>query len=535
MKKTGIIGLLATVITVAMLLTSCMGGGSVSSVGKYLNEDYDPSASVYASATQISELDGYLKVASNEEFVVFASIDPTALSYKVFSFRTGTIITKIAETGTVCTFNLVDGTSAFVVTKVQSDLTTAEVLKTTHVLYDGTGAAVATIEEDVAPDAPELFGDLVIYDHVAYSVSNDGALTKELDVPEYLALGACDTWNDDYFYSMSVDSIRVYDRSFNGTTVWTAPSYAEETEFYVLNNGDVLIQYSYEMDHDSSDYDYYMDDNNDGITEKMDLVTLVLSAKDGSVKDVNMEYIVRHILVSNKLYDENDDNNIFNDKFDNIAMVYPIVDEKIDISMANADYMLMSNKGKIGKSLKMVDNQIASIPEKIGDDLYRVSTLYGEALINGNGKILQQMNNSLSIVGGYFIGNRAIYDLELNEVYDLKENKATVIKTLDNTVFVRAEEDTKYTIIALCGGEQKTVYTYDSAAENNLTFEFVEEADCYVIHNTQSGDYQYYNAEGTLLVTTTTKLTALDSSAEYKSMIFWNLDSAAPTYYIVKS
>ncbi len=529
MKKTKLCLMLVTVLMLAMLLTSC--GGTVSSVEKFLNADYDISSDVLDDFSAATELTGYALVQFNDEFAIFSKGSEEAITYKIASMRTGTVVQTIAEAKTVCTFTLSNSAPIAFVTKVK---TVESKIETTYLLYDATGALVASSE--ICNVAPTMFADLVVYNYVAYSVDEDtGALTEKMSIPEYVVLADCNYWNDDYYYVETARRLTVYDQSLNVVSTWIAPSYASGILTFLLNDGNVLIQYTYELNSAEKKFDFY-ENTVEGNTEKFDLVSLLFDAKKGETKELELDYYVSMVMTNQDLYDAEDDNNRFTDSFDNIAVILPIVDQKLDYSSANADLVFMNNKAKAGKSLQMVDNQGTNIPEKIGADLYKLQTLSCIVIMNGKGDVIKALNTDATLdqVGTYFVGERALYDLKLEEVCNFEKDKAKVIHTMDNTVFVQFETDDGYRIDTYTDGESKNIYTHKNGTPDEFIFNVVTGADLYVLVKVVNNEHCYYNAEGKLIATVSYELIVAASSAEHGTVLCTSVgDAGVFSYYFI--
>ncbi|MBQ8331223.1 MAG: hypothetical protein IJX94_01820 [Clostridia bacterium] len=529
MKFSKLLCLLSALLLTAMLLTSCGGAlSTVSSVGKYLNEDYDPSADVFSQMQTVTELQGYALIQSNDEFAIFSTVTEQNISYKIFSMRSAKVVATIAENNMVCTFATPKDVPALLVTKTVTSADQTKV-ETTYHLYDTTGVQVATSKSCDTP--PAVFADKVIYNYTAYTVADNGALVDGVKVPEYVRLTSCDQWNDKYYYVLTNSGLIVYSRSFETVCTWNAPSYATNFMVSPMNDGNVLVQYTYLMDGDATKYDYY-ETNYVGFTEKVDLVSLILSAEDGDVKEVDLDYIVMDLTPNYDLYDGNEENNAYRDDFENIAVIAYIKDKKLDTAASAQDIVLMNNKGKAQKSLKMIDDQGTNLPSKIGDDVYLVQTLYGSALMNGKGKLLESFYNSnvLRPVGDYLVGARTIYNLQMEVVYDLSENDATVTSIMGNTVYVKKNTNTGYEIIAFLDGENKTIYTHTETTKTTLTF---LDGEYYEIYDPDTNTYRYYNADGKLLATIDYAPVRLCASDEHGTVLFWNNDGTAASYCVL--
>ena len=557
MKKSKLFLLLAALLVSAMLLTSC--GGTVA-MDTILNAEYDPAEDVYATAGAIAELEGYSPLTvdvdvdvdleegievepeyvANDEFVVFvkvvAALDdaPATISYKILSLRIGDVVATFAESKTDYDFTLYDAIPMFQVEKTvaiektvvtEAGETTTTTYKTDYAMYDGTGSKVDSSKNELA--APELFADLyenlVVYDCVGYSAEDNGALTKVVDIPEYIALEDC-VAGADYYYVDNYDSVTVYDKEFAYVSTYSAPNYADECNFYFLNDGNVLVQYSYQVDEDVKKFDYI---DGEGYPRKMELVSLLFDVAKDETKELDLDYVVLDVTPWYVLVDENETDTadamyLAGEKLENTAIIAPIQNQHVDASFDNLQFVLMSNKIKTGDSLKMLENQAPYLPEKIGadgegTDLYWAWLYKGAAIVDIEGNVIQMINDTeaLNQVGQYFVTESAIYDLTLTKVYDFNENDAVLYGTMDNTIFVKEQNDNGYEIVTFCDGAKDTVFTYKKDAELHDGFAIVEGSDCYYIHKAASGDYVYYNAEGTKLVTTQVKLAALASNYEF--------------------
>ncbi len=529
MKKGKLLALLSVLMIAAMLLSSCGAAKKISKVSsfeKVLNTEYDSSADVYETAKALTELNDYIVVDSSDEFILLSSATSEGKPiYKVFAFRTASVVLTVADTEeAVHVVSVDDDTPIFVVSK------TAE-QKTTHTAYDAKGSELVTTK--YLPEEPAMFADLVLYANVLYDVADDGKLTKSADLPEHLELDAPYTWNDNYLYFFTAnDAVLVFDRDLHFVSSWYAPSAADEVTGSVLEDGNVLVQYSIVLDSYAEEYDYYESDDEGNIV-KYDLVTMLLNAKNGKTKDLDVNYVISSAISVTEWNRYADVEDYFADGVENIAWIYPIVDQKIDETAAAMDVVLLDNNGKTVKSIKLADAQAAMLPEIVAEDVYLVSTLYGQVLTDAKGEILQTINNgSMYIVDGYVVGQRAIYDLGMNKVYDLLENDATVATVIDDTIFIMKGEDTAlaYEVITLRDGEQKTICNF-SAEGHSTVFFTIDNADCYALLNTSTGEYTYYNAAGKELVKSKSLLTAVSGSEEHGVVVLTGVETTGLLFY----
>jgi hypothetical protein len=328
--------------------------------------------------------------------------------------------------------------------------------------------------------------------------------------------------------------VKIFDRSFNFVSSWHAPASAEDLDGFVLDSGDVIVQYSIELDNHAEKYDYYV--ANEGEVAKYDLVTEVITAKNGKAKELKkFEYRLDLVISAYECKEFSEENNVdINEKVKNIAWIAPIVDQRIDDSTAALDVVLMDNKGNVGKSIKLVDDQAASMPVLVRKGVYSVNTLYGTVLADAKGRVLRTIyNDEMEIVGGYLVGgSTAIYDLGMNKVYDLRENQATVLCVIGDSVIIQkgASIEESYDVIMLRGGEETKLCSF-SAINDSTAFIAIEGADCYALYNTSSGEYVYYNAAGKELLRSYALLECIGTSSESGAALLCGLEDEKPVYF----
>lgn len=534
MRKIKFAGLLAMAMVITLLLSSC---GGTANVKKVLNPDYDISAEYYTKAENVAELNDYAVIDKTNDFIVFATGEGATLTQKVFSLRKGAVVQTLSTTdvNTAYSVQLLMNMPMYCVGKTV--FTEGEDDKVTYTYYDATGAELLSIDAEDLNTSPRIVSGEILLDHALYTVdAKTGAMTKRVDIPEYIQIPNYGFERvNEYYYVTDDERLLIYNEKFEPIVVWEAPIYAnsydndDRINMHVLNNGNVLVQYFYPVEDDAKKYDFIA--CVDEVIKKFELVSTLITPK-GEEKELKLDYLVHSVIHNGELYDEDleKEENRFTNKFENIATIQHIKNKKIDINDDNLEFVLMNNNGKVQKSLNIVEDQDSPYAEKIGDDLYTLETGYGFVIVNGNGKVLNTVtSSSLRPVGGYFVGDRAIYDLELNEVYNLREKDATVLGTVGDTVFIKQGEDTAYSIIALREGTETTICTYHVASADNVSFELVPTLNGYVITNAAKTEYKYYSADGTLLITTSVKLEYVGGSAD--TIMMWNGDSQASAYY----
>jgi hypothetical protein len=222
-------------------------------------------------------------------------------------------------------------------------------------------------------------------------------------------------------------------------------------------------------------------------------------------------------------------------KFKNLATLTPIVEKHLDDSPAATDLVKLSNTGKIERSVKFVDYQSAVLPTRIDEDLFTVQLLTGQtAIIKKGGKIVHKLDKYYRIVDKYIVGDQAIYDFDLNKVYDIRANKGTVIGIVDGTVYINVKTNVGYDVVAFRKGESKSLYSFNAENPSGNVFELMEYAHCYMLYNSGTGEFAYYNSENEHIANSNVMLSLRHASESYSSYLMWN-DGTEITYSIFKN
>ena len=534
MKKIRLTVLIAGMLAAMTLFSACSSEiPKATSFSEVIDREYTAEEALVESAAEIKELSGYQFLESKGEFMTFAKGQGDAgVSLAVFSTRNKKVVYAAeSNSSEAVEITLHSGVPAFTVIKTQ--LTCAdENCERTSVceLYDAMGNSVSKIQG--ATFAPIAFADTVLFNSTAYSIDEkNGALSKRADIPENLYVEDCSDWNDEYFYTYG-SSINVYDRDFKHVYSWTLPSWGEYISKNMLNNGNVLVQYTKPLDNNSNEYDIYEMDSNTGEIKKFDIFTLVLDPKEKTEKSIDLNYVVNQVTTGDELIRASENNGMYRDDVDNIAYVYPIKEHLVDSSDASADIMLMGNDGKIQKSLKIIEDQKAMLPTCIGDNVYLVSTIYGLALIDIDGEILELINNTtLSTVGENLVSAGVIYTHDMEEVYSLYENEASIITYLGGTIFIKQGSESEYDVIAIRGKGQREILKYNGTDAVDVYFDELNESGCYAICNVTDGEYLYYNAAHKLLLNSKLRLDKVAADFGQGVTIYTTSSAEGATYY----
>ena len=526
MKKIRLISVIALALVAIMALSSC---GAESIMTKIINPDYDLSDDLYTTETDVSDLEGFSFVSGNGNFAIFSQMNAKGfMTQKVYSLSEGSVVaTRTNSEKITHTITLRDDAPMFCVASLTLPTLADLEADVEYKVYDTKGTLLMTADnaEDVVVN--QLSNGDFVFDGVVYSIDDNGSMVKEFDIPEYVSATKFTKFTENNYYSVDDNVAAVYDKDFKLLAVWEAPSYAEQVLVNVLNDGNLFIQYWYALEENAEEYDIFMED------VKYDLVSVLFNVEKNKAKELkDIDYIVDHLYTYEDLYDDEKEinENKFIGEFDNLASIVYI--ENYRVNTQSAAVVLMNNKLDIRGTFQCFPEQdLASVPTKIADNRYMVSTKSGErAIIDFEGNLIGMIDaGSLDVCGNYLVGDKAIYDTDLNVVYDLKANEAEVISTIGDTVFVKAggfDED-EYEMITLRNGAQNTIYTYDK--DSKKQFKLIDGVG-YCIYITD-GTYKFYNASGAEILSTKYDLTLVAMSDYNDSAIFTGVDKNVIVYH----
>lgn len=537
MKKTKWVILAASLLTMAILLTSCSSVKPIKTFDQVLEIDYDFEQTIYGSTGPISELDAYSLYHSNNNIAVFSRGSDTNTEYKVYNIDSQKVILDLSRTNVSYSIDL---------SYVKQNVLLVSAVYYSGTLYDRSESGREYFAYDTAGNllesrnssfssAPYTFGDLIIFNGNAFELNDKtGALESVDDIPDYaLPASSQSMYNDDYYYFESANTISIYDRTLFPLYSYSVPSYAENAYFYMLNDGKVLTQFSYKVEENAISYDYYS--NLYGETVKYKLITYLIDPEKKTEKKIDFDYVISDVNSRYSLNKSDEDNPLYAESFENIAYICPIVDKKIDSSKSACDVVLMDNKGKISKSLKLVDGQLAAIPKMISEDRYLVDMIDGSrVLTDSEGIIIETISSRISLCGSYFVSETAIYDHDLEVVYDVYDTpqgiSATIIGKSDNAVFVSEKSESSTIYYSFMDGKKRELYETklsDKTATATIS--------TYGLYIRESGVHAIYNALGEELITLSNMPTTVTYS-DNAMLYTYNQSSGGasyPAYFVI--
>ena len=498
MKKTKFMTLIVTVLLFSILLTSCSANKAAKVFKTLYNEvEDDIEYEAYNISEHIADIDAskYTNVDIGDNIVLFIAENDGKTNYICYNIYSQSVVLNLNDTDISYSLSIDNINNNVITVRETSSYTNSYNsvrTKTEYVAYDFMGNELARASSKFT-DAFK-FGDLVIFNGSAYKVVDEaGKLEKTEHKPYQIPTRSMSTsiYNDEYYYIESLRTISIYNKDLVNVYTYSAPSYISSYSFFFLNDGKVLMRGTYTVEGDTKDFDYYIVSNNQ--TVKYKLYYELIDPEKCSTKKLDLDFYISSITSAYSYKSNEDEFEIRDDSFENIAVIHPIVDKKLDSSEAATDTVFMNNNGKVLKSIKVIENQDCTIPTKIANDRYVVYMLDGTyTLFDNNGKQLATLTNYMGCRGSSILCNDAIYDLDMNLIYDTRDVpigvKAEIVRCNDDVIYVSERTGTKTVYFSFINGVKGEICRIDNSDINNeISFtEFgytVKTSDSFVIYN----------------------------------------------------
>ena len=362
-------------------------------------------------------------------------------------------------------------------------------------LYQADGQAVFTKDYDAETmHLPEIYLDLVLYDGEYYRTDADGNLTFAFHSnPMHPSLSGVTTTAAGYYYR-EVDgylhsySAWVYDDCMKQFAYYESPSYAQEAHGFVLNDGNLLVQYRIPTVNDAQEYDLEISG------KKYELVSLIFDVKTQKEREVTLDYVLTSGGGQSRAdwhYTHKFEQ--FEDDVINLAYGYQIENKRIDTN--DLVVYTISNQGAVIERLNdWVPHQGKNLPVAVSSTRYTLSNDLAQCFfLDESGNILFELHENAIVGENYIYYNNAIYDHELNLLYDYGEDM-TVEMFYDKCILLRsnATED----VYLFANGESQI---FVEARRASSLWCLTQESFFYTVNQGTRNNFDYYrvyNDEG---------------------------------------
>ena len=338
---------------------------------------------------------------------------------------------------------------------------------------------------------------------------------------------------DGFIYSYSKDGkdgIWIYDLSCNLVASWIAPNYAVgDVEDYVLEDGNVVIQYFVKIDDTAEDYDLIFSNSYLGHNGKYNLVTLIMNKESGDVDEHDVDYLIFDLFPMDLA--EGDVDYYDKDKIKNFAIIARIEDRRINENDLSFEYVNLDNDLSIDDVIRNSEESASVRP--ISPDRYILSYANGSyALLDENFDEIGRLTESPYYYGPYFLlGEERIYDKNLTLLYTVDDDD-TICRRFTDALLVakKTSEGTDYVLYA-ANGEQKTVLSINR--ESTSAIDYLGSGEYFSIVSTASnGDktYTYYNTNGDVITSQSFKLSYFYNTESFSVLIGTGSDGKTVWY-----
>ena len=353
-----------------------------------------------------------------------------------------------------------------------------------------------TMIERYAPESEggNTYGDLIVKDSKVFRVVKDGepTLVKNFGMAKMPSFANLTKSGDFYLERYNSCTYIVYDKDLNKIFTHSAPTYSDSSSCnaYILADGSLFVQQTKQLDQFAEEFDVRY-----SVDKKFEITTYIVN-KDGQTELEDVNYIVSNLVASAK---NADGQKYYADGIDNIAIIYPIAEDKtVDMSATNLKLVAVSNDFQTMTEI-VSDEKITTIPTPITDDLFTATVVGGgKAIYNDNGEKQSELSSSFTIssllAGKYIcVDKDAIYDLKGAKVYDLKANEATYTK-MGDILFI--------TSVDANGNVKYNLFIDGALTEVKGDVVEISANGYYVVENKTEKDgkktstYTYYNAKG---------------------------------------
>lgn len=537
MKKTKLLSLFALLLLTALLLVSCGGtGAGRTELSDLLDEGATADAEIYGNFTAVTGLDGVLLRAHRGDLYYFVADASTGTKHIVYNAATDKILTTKTnyynEEFSVVLLSGEDGRtgeaslSAYILASLY--LVSGETSHATLTLFsaDGTEVARRRYEKDevaAGMSAPyEAALDLVLFDGVLYRAEGQGLVrVREVSpfdgMPE---LASLDCRVDKYYYRRDGGEVRVYDTALSPISTYRVPAYASLEALEILGNGNLLVQYRYEVDPMAEDYDLF--DPADG--KKYCLVTEIVTAKNGKTKEIRCDYLLGDILTPTATMLTRA--GIAEGKISQVAAATRITERRADEDVL----LLINGKGGLSELADFRGEPMTLGISLVADDRFRIETEEAAYLVDADGGVLGDVSG-LSFFGEYLSHDGKLYDCDLALRYDGKSAGMEAYRALGRDAVLLRKENTNgdYEYYLYGGGATPRRIDGDYS-----TAFFGTEAGFYILRDTggSTTTYRYCRADGTVALSVSEPLTHLAEARDYLLYTAKRTDGSLTVYRV---
>lgn len=369
---------LALALCMIFLCTAC--SKNVSFKKYYKDQKYtDP----YAVVSIMEKLDQFTDMSytnAYNELIVFTGEE----EWKVFNAKTNNIVATFKNdiVEPEIRFFSISGKTYFAACKLA-----------TISVYNDAGEMVATGSGTLDTFTARM--DMFEAGTKIYRVEKDGKITTVNTNPLFGGIPSLSNKTDNYYYSMSGDSVTVYNKELETVYFWEAPiSDVSETAMVMLGDN-VLVQMWIPLNDTEDDYDCLIEG------EKFDIESVIINPKKGKADSVKLDYVLAGSGNQDRV---------------TVAM---IKDRRVqDAPSARKVVSLNTGNGKIASEIL---SDLQGTVQMVAENRFLYNAYNGDSyLMDATGKIIGKVNelrNNSSRNANFIVSNGMVFDYDLKEVY----------------------------------------------------------------------------------------------------------------------
>lgn len=517
--KRKILAVLTIVMASLVAMTSLFGCANTK-LSKIYSKEYAEDVPVYGTLSNVVELEGYTAVTTSSfseylpnNLVVLRKYETNGYMYKVFNMKTGMVVYSVANDASI--INSVSVNSFYVEGEIVDYIVNKKTFDTAEDYYvtellDSNGQQIAAATSNDYALSVYNYADLLMLDGTYYRANEEGSFTYAFE--EALAQIPADEFefvNEKYYYFESdesgVNTIYVYDKlTASPVSSYAIPTYVGEYNWFVLENGKIIVQYNVPVDSYSDDYDYA--EVISGEYKKFNLETKLINPKNGNDTEIKTNVILLDVSSKEILellgYNEN---------LKNVATGVEINKEQKLID-EEVKYYTVNGRG----SLSEIKDFIPGIEYAyFYNGYWQVMNDLGQIfLYNEKEELIGEISNVITATRKYLVTEDAIYDYALNKVYDLKGNNYTFVASLIDDVILEGSEGIYY---VFSNGSVTALTSLTTTFVSNELMNLVGVGLFYGIYD--GVNYTYYNTNKVSMGTFGSRASVIAYGEDYNSIL----------------
>lgn len=358
--------------------------------------------------------------------------------------------------------------------------------ETTCTIYNEVGNIVYDDLEEVPTYISNLAYDAFIFDEELYFYK-DGNMSLKKSLKETMvdeALLKSLSVAGDKYVKVTSEKIFVFDSDFKQIDVQTLKSSSEdyyefeETNYSVLNNGNVLVQvlavvgaYTDVFD---ANYDFVMN----GACYILD--TYLYNTKKLTYKEIKCSYLINEVVTADDYFDRYGTG--FVNGADNMADGYKIDNESLVYGVNNEDTIALyiSNEGKV-EEFEITDEGTSYVA--LSDTRYIVFGDYFTRLYNEKNEVVGELGSVVAYNKNFIVTKSAVYSTDnCSSVVTFDENTEYVNKTVDSIVYKATDEknnEVEYRVVSASGTQTVAEVDFDEELGNGVRVN-IQVSDYYI-------------------------------------------------------